>query len=77
MKRVLLISAALLSVTAAPASAAVIGKARPIILTNGPKPPKLVGAVPEPGTWLTMLAGFGLIGVAIRARREDEVAPAL
>lgn len=26
--------------------------------------------VPEPATWLTMLAGFGLIGTGLRARRK-------
>lgn len=26
-------------------------------------------AVPEPGTWLMMLAGFGAVGVAVRRRR--------
>ena len=26
-------------------------------------------AVPEPGTWLTMLVGFGFIGLALRRRR--------
>lgn len=28
-----------------------------------------VGGVPEPGTWGMMIAGFGLIGVAVRRRR--------
>lgn len=27
-------------------------------------------AVPEPGTWLMMLAGFGAVGVAVRRRRS-------
>lgn len=26
------------------------------------------GAVPEPGTWLLMVAGFGLVGVSVRRR---------
>ena len=29
----------------------------------------LAGAVPEPGTWLTMVAGFGAIGWTLRRRR--------
>lgn len=28
-----------------------------------------VSAVPEPGTWLMMIVGFGLVGVAIRSQR--------
>ena len=34
------------------------------------------GAVPEPGTWMMMLLGFGLIGVAMRRRRSLELAQA-
>lgn len=30
--------------------------------------------VPEPATWLMMLAGFGLMGVALRRRRRIQVA---
>ena len=30
----------------------------------------LAGAVPEPGTWMTMLAGFGMIGWMLRGRRS-------
>lgn len=29
-----------------------------------------VAAVPEPGTWAMLLAGLGLVGVAVRRRRE-------
>lgn len=29
-----------------------------------------IGAVPEPGTWATMLLGFGVIGGAMRRRRR-------
>ena len=29
----------------------------------------VVGSVPEPGTWAMMLAGFGLLGLALRKRR--------
>lgn len=32
--------------------------------------PIVPGAVPEPASWLTMLAGFALIGCAMRARRR-------
>jgi hypothetical protein len=28
-----------------------------------------LGAVPEPAAWMTMLAGFGIIGAAMRRRR--------
>lgn len=29
------------------------------------------GAVPEPATWLMMIAGFGLVGSTLRARRTE------
>ena len=29
-----------------------------------------VGAVPEPGTWLTLALGLGAIGLRLRPRRE-------
>ncbi|WP_294394466.1 PEPxxWA-CTERM sorting domain-containing protein [uncultured Sphingomonas sp.] len=29
------------------------------------------GAVPEPSSWLTMIAGFGLVGAAMRRRKDD------
>ncbi len=31
-------------------------------------------AVPEPGTWMMMLAGFGLVGASVRRRRQSGVA---
>ena len=31
------------------------------------------GAVPEPGTWMMMLLGFGLIGGALRSRKKQNV----
>lgn len=31
-------------------------------------------AVPEPGTWMTMILGFGVIGSAMRRRRSNTVA---
>lgn len=31
---------------------------------------RLLGAVPEPATWTTMLVGFGLLGVMLRRRRR-------
>lgn len=31
------------------------------------------GAVPEPGTWLTMLLGFGLVGFALRRARRPRL----
>ncbi len=33
----------------------------------------VTGGVPEPGTWAMMLAGIGLMGGALRARRRDAV----
>ena len=30
-----------------------------------------VGAIPEPATWMMMLMGFGLIGAAMRRKRQD------
>ena len=35
-----------------------------------PGPPTIVGAVPEPATWATMLFGFGLVGGMLRRRRS-------
>jgi hypothetical protein len=32
--------------------------------------PPATGAVPEPSTWAMMLAGFGLVGGAIRGSRR-------
>ncbi|PZQ42179.1 MAG: hypothetical protein DI570_29865, partial [Phenylobacterium zucineum] len=29
------------------------------------------GAIPEPGTWALMIAGFGLAGAALRRRRAQ------
>ena len=46
------------------------------IVSNGPQggganvPPP--GVVPEPGTWLQLVLGFGVIGVAMRARWGHE-----
>lgn len=33
-----------------------------------------LAAVPEPATWTLMVGGFGLVGTAVRRRREDAVA---
>jgi hypothetical protein len=31
--------------------------------------PTSVGAVPEPGTWAMLIAGFGLVGAMVRRKR--------
>lgn len=36
---------------------------------------ELSAAVPEPGTWLMLLLGFGLVGGAVRASRKREAGP--
>ncbi len=36
----------------------------------------LVPGVPEPSTWMSMLLGFGLVGIALRRRRSPAQAPA-
>jgi hypothetical protein len=36
----------------------------------------LLGAVPEPGTWTMMIAGFGLVGAVIRRRHRALRTPA-
>jgi hypothetical protein len=43
--------------------------------TGGDVPPvtSVTSPVPEPGTWLTMLLGFGIIGSAMARRRERMV----
>lgn len=38
-------------------------------ITRTDPSPTLVPQVPEPATWLTMLAGFGLLGLALRRSR--------
>lgn len=38
-------------------------------IANG-APVRIIPGVPEPGTWLTMIAGFGLVGGLIRAKRR-------
>ena len=30
------------------------------------KPPPLLGAIPEPSTWVLLIIGFGLVGVFLR-----------
>ena len=37
---------------------------------GGDEPPPMPPVVPEPGTWATMLLGFGLTGLIIRRRRR-------
>jgi len=37
---------------------------------------QLTAAVPEPATWAMMLAGFGMLGFALRRRHSDKAGPA-
>lgn len=34
---------------------------------------RAVAAVPEPGSWMLMMAGFGLLGLALRGRRAHAI----
>lgn len=36
-------------------------------------PPPAPGAVPEPATWVSMMVGFGMVGMGIRAARRKEI----
>lgn len=48
----------------------IIGQSRASISID----PSVGGAVPEPGVWLQMIAGFGLVGLAVRRRRSPRLA---
>jgi hypothetical protein len=48
-----------------------VGPDEPVTPPVVPPATPVVTNVPEPGTWATMIAGFGLIGVALRWRRPD------
>jgi len=41
-----------------------------VVLKIGPIKATFNGAVPEPGTWMMMLLGFGAMGVAMRRDRK-------
>jgi PEP-CTERM motif len=41
---------------------------------NGPGTVNVGGAVPEPTTWAMLLAGFGIVGGALRRRRRQALA---
>ncbi len=43
-----------------------MGFSNAVLYTTG------AGAVPEPGTWLMMILGFGAIGASLRARKSDD-----
>lgn len=43
----------------------------PITIQPLPAPP-VTGAIPEASTWAMMVAGFGLIGLALRRREQAE-----
>jgi hypothetical protein len=42
-----------------------------VSVAGGALPPPTPGAVPEPGTWAMFLGGFGLMGAAIRRRKQQ------
>lgn len=42
-------------------------------ISNVTPPPPVTSPVPEPGTWLMMLIGFGMIGSAVSRRRPRRV----
>ena len=42
-----------------------------VSVDGGALPPPTPGAVPEPGTWAMFLGGFGLMGAAIRRRKQQ------
>lgn len=46
----------------------------PVIPTDPGTPMDPTAPVPEPGTWLLMISGFGLVGIGIRWRRARKVA---
>lgn len=50
------------------------GGGMPAVPGSAPPPEATlpVSAVPEPGTWLMMIAGFFLLGAALRIRRRDD-----
>ena len=64
MKKFLILLAAGLALSA-PAHAG--GKRPPSSFGDVGEP----GAVPEPATWLMMITGFGMLGVAARVRRTS------
>jgi hypothetical protein len=42
---------------------------------NTPDPSGSVsGMIPEPSTWMMMISGFGLVGLAVRRRRRSAAA---
>lgn len=47
------------------------------ITPPGPPPPPVVTPVPEPATWVMMIAGVGLIGLQLRRRRAAGPARAI
>lgn len=75
----------LIRVTSALALIAVVLVALSLFVKNEPTPPtsitsvspsysgpwsSVVSAVPEPGVWLTLIVGFGLVGAILRWRRR-------
>lgn len=44
-----------------------------VFLNDAGALPTEVAAVPEPATWAMMIVGFGLVGAAIRARRQPQL----
>ena len=47
----------------------------PVVTQVVPPPPTVTTAVPEPASWVMMLAGFAMLGGALRRQRRDRALP--
>lgn len=48
----------------------IVNNVPPTPTPPGETPPPPAPPIPEPGTWLMMISGFGLLGLALRRRRR-------